>query len=141
MSKHADIDTALLQAVVDANLGLPIAQENAPFDKPTDGSPWAAAFVVPSPGGVRAVTCGEQGEDEQVGYMQIDLNYPLHRGVAAARTKGDAVSEHFPLGRALSHGVARVTVASCSRSRGLEVDGWYRVSITVSWYARVPRNT
>jgi hypothetical protein len=140
-TSHEDIDKALMQGVVDAALALPIAQENVAFNKPTDGSPWASVWIIPSPDGVRAVTLGDDGEDEHVGIVQLDLNYPTGRGVDDVRAKGDQVAAFFSVGKALSSGVAKVTVSSCSRSRGREVEGWYRVSMTISWYARVPRHT
>lgn len=141
MATHnEDIDKALLQSYEDLGLGLPVTMENIQFDKPTDGSPWVGVWVIPSTNGVRAVTCGSYGEDEHVGILQVDLNYPLLKGVADVRAVADQVASFYTAGKRLTHGRAKVTVTSCSRSRGREVDGWYRVSMTISWYARVPRN-
>lgn len=142
MGKLADIEVALAQAVASSGIGLPLAVDNARFEAPADGSPWAAYFFVPAEGAsaVKAVTLGADGEDEHLGIAQVDLNYPLYEGVGAARAKLDQLALAFPIGRKLSHGVAVVTVVSCSRSRGREVDGWYRVSLSISWFARVPRN-
>jgi len=128
-----------MQGVVDATLGMPIGIENASFpNKPTDGSPWAAVFILPNQPSV--ATLGYEGEDAHDGIVQIDLNYPLGKGEAAVRAKADQVASFFKAGRRLSYQGAYATVSSCGRSRGREVDGWYRVSMTITWFARIPRN-
>lgn len=132
------IKKALMQGVADSPLGLPYAVENAPFEKPTDGSPWASAFVLPNQPSV--ATLGDAGQDAHDGILQIDLNYPLLTGDAAVTAKADELAGFFKAGERLSHSGVQLTVTSCGRSRGREVDGWYRVSVTVAWFARVPRN-
>lgn len=129
---------ALMRGVVDSPLGLPCAVENSPFEKPTDQSPWASAFVLPNQPSV--ATLGSEGQDAHDGILQIDLNYPLMTGEAAVTAKADELSDFFKAGKRLAHGGVELTVTSCGRSRGREVDGWYRVSMTVTWEARVPRN-
>ena len=129
---------ALMRGVVDSPLGLPCAVENSPFEKPTDQSPWASAFVLPNQPSV--ATLGSEGQDAHDGILQIDLNYPLMTGEAAVTAKADELSDFFKAGKRLAHSGVELTVASCGRSRGREVDGWYRVSMTVTWFARVSRN-
>ncbi len=133
------LSKALLQGAVNAlPIGFPLAGEGLPFDKPTDGSRWGAAFVFhnqPSP-----VTLGDDGEDGHDGFLQIDLNHKALSGDGASNILADQVAAYFKAGRPLVNGGVTATVVSCGRSRGREVDGWYRVSMTVTWRARVPRN-
>lgn len=129
---------ALMQGVEDSPLGLPFAVENAPFDKPEDKSPWASTFVLMNLPSV--ATLGSEGQDAHDGILQIDLNYPLMTGEAAVTAKADELTDFFKAGKRLAHLGVELIVTSCGRSRGREVDGWYRVSMTVSWSARVPRN-
>lgn len=139
MAESSKLYSALTQGVLDCGLGLPTGFENAPFpDKPTDGSPWASVFILPNQPSV--ATLGDEGEDAHDGIMQIDLNYPLGKGDGLQRAKADHVASFFKAGKRLLYQGVFVTVASCGRSRGREVDGWYRVSMTVTWFARVPRN-
>lgn len=140
MGKHTDIERGLMQSLIDCDLQLPISQENVEFSKPTDGSPWAAVWVMYPPSNVRPVTCGDLGEDEHVGIMQIDLNYPLREGVAAQRLKADELARFYVAGRRMISGMATVEVTSCSKSSGREAEGWWRISMTVAWRARLPRN-
>jgi hypothetical protein len=138
MANTTDLEKALLTGVVDADLGLPIAQPNAAFDRPVDGSPWARAFVEMNQPSV--ATMSTAGEDGYTGYIQLDLNYPLHRGTADVIAKAAQVESFFWAGRKLTYAQAQATVSSCGRSRGREVDGWWRVTMTITWFARVKRN-
>lgn len=129
---------ALMQGVKDSPLALPYAAENSPFDKPTGQSPWSAVHVFNNQPSV--ATLGAEGQDAHDGILQIDLNYPLNTGEAAVTAKADELTDFFKAGKRLAHSGVELTVASCGRSRGREVDGWYRVSMTVTWFARVSRN-
>jgi hypothetical protein len=137
MSDSTDLEKALLQGVVDCGIGLPIAQDNTPFERPADGSPWARAFVVLNQ--PRPATLGDGGEDGYTGFTQVDLNYPLNSGTADVIAKAAELERFFFAGRRLNYGQTQATVSSCGRSRGREVDGWYRVSVTIMWFARVSR--
>lgn len=132
------LSIALKQGAITAlGASFPLAVDNAPFDKP-DSGPWGHLFVFhnqPSP-----ATLGDDGEDAHDGIVQIDLNYPVMTGDGAADAKADSVAGFFRAGRPLSYGGVTATVVSCGRGRGREVDGWWRVSVTVTWRARVPRN-
>jgi hypothetical protein len=133
-----NLHRALREAAVEAlGASFPLALENAPFEKPEDNSPWAALFFLdnaPSP-----ATLGDDGEDAHDGVMQIDLNYEKLKGEVAVDTKADTITGFFKAGRAVSYGGVTATVVSCGRSKGREVDGWWRVSMSVTWRARVPR--
>ena len=129
---------ALVQGVEDSPLDLPYAAENSPFSKPTDQSPWAAVHIFMNQPSV--ATLGTEGQDAHDGIMQIDLNYPLNTGEAAVTAKADGLTDFFKAGKRLAHSGVELTVSSCGRSRGREVEGWYRVSMTVTWFARVSRN-
>ncbi len=136
-SNVQDLNKALLQGVVDCALGMPIAQVNAHFDKPTDGSPWAAVFILPNQPSV--ATMGQGGQDAHDGIMQIDLNYQVDSGEAATQAKVKDVTAFFRAGRALVYSGTTAYVASCGKPRSAPVDGWYRTSLTIEWYARVDR--
>lgn len=130
--------SALVQGATTALAGLPTAMENAPFEKPAlAGDPWAAVFIMPNQ--PEAATLGADGQDAHDGIMQIDLNYQLKMGEAAVMAKADALADFFKAGERLSYSGVELTILSCGRSRGREVDGYWRVSMTVSWSARVSR--
>lgn len=138
MNPFTGLRKALMQGVEDSPLALPYAVENSPFTKPTGQSPWAAVYVLMNQPSV--ATLGDEGQDAHDGILQIDLNYPLNTGEAAVTAKADELTDFFKAGKRLASSGVELTVASCGRSRGREVDGWYRVSMTVTWFARVSRN-
>jgi hypothetical protein len=132
----ANIRAALVEAYESLHLHLDTAHENRPFSPGAD--PWAALFVIPNQPAV--ATLGNGGEDEHTGFMQIDLNYPLHGGTAAALETADDIRAYFAAGRWLEYDGQRVLITSSGRARGVEVNGWYRVSMTINWTARTIRS-
>lgn len=135
VSNVVDLEKALLTGVVGCALGMPVALENAPFDKPS--GPWAATFIIANQPSPR--TLGDGGEDEHDGILQIDVNYPRLSGRAATLAMVGQITSYFYAGRALVYGATTVRVSSCGKPRSREVDGWYRTSLTIEWYARIAR--
>lgn len=132
------IRRALLQGVEDSPYDLPFDSDNTTFDDKPTTSPWGGVYIFhnqPS-----AVTCGDYGEDAHDGIMQLDLNYPLGSGENAITSKCDELAGFFKAGKRLSYQGIEVVIRNCGRSRGRQVDGWWRVSVTVGWSARIPRN-
>lgn len=137
-SPNTNLRAALVQGLLDMPVGLPTQYPNMPFEKPSAQEPWARAFILPNTPYV--ATLGAEGEDGHDGIMQVDLNYPLETGEADVMSKADQFDDFFKAGKRLVHGGVSLTVTSCGRSDGREVDGWYRVSISVAWTSRVARN-
>jgi hypothetical protein len=132
----ANIRAALVDAYESLNLELETAHENRPFTPGAD--PWAALFVVPNAPAV--ATLGDGGEDEHSGFMQIDLNFPQHTGTSEVLAAADEIRAYFVAGRRLIYEGQEVLIRSSGRSAGLNVNGWYRVSMTVFWTARTIRS-
>lgn len=137
MAGFARIRTALMQGLAAAELGLPLLMPNGTGRKPDANRPWAMAHVIhalPTP-----ATLGAAGEDAHSGILQVDLNYPLKSGLSDALTTADRAADFFHAGRRLGEPGAWVTITACGYTPGREIDGWYRLSLTVTWSARVPR--
>lgn len=130
-------EQCLRQAYINANTGLLTAFENQKFTKPDTATPWAAVWYIPNT--PSAVTAGAFGQDEATGIFQIDLNYPLYSGTQAQRLMVDKISNSFPSGYDLVYNGFWVRPRAVGRTEGREVDGWWRVSITVTWYSRLNR--
>ena len=137
------IETALRTAY---RAGGFFADENTAFEnqafEPTPGTPWAQLFLVPSQ--PSAASLGDSGLDEHTGFLQIDLNYPINEGTGAINIKADEIRAHFKAGARFvddefSQDPQSVLIRSCGRSNGRNVNGWYRVSITVFWSAWTQR--
>lgn len=139
VDRDLKLRAALVQAVRDANMGIPFGVQNSDFSKPTDGSsPWAFVYYIPNIPSV--ATLGDAGEDAVDGLLQIDLNYPLRQGEGAVLQMSSRLASFFTAGKGLTYEDVKVKVLGCGHRPGREEDGWWRVSVRVTWSARVPRN-
>lgn len=131
------VESALIQQVVSLMGSIPTGYENHKFDKPASPSMWAQVFFIPNDPTVWSL--GSAGQDFGDGILQIDLNVPLLSGRKAVNDQFELIRSHFSAGVKFTHEGQVVTIRSCGRSAGRRVDGWYRVSITISWYSLISR--
>lgn len=134
-----DIDGALIQGYIDLGLGLSTAYENASFPPPTDGSDWAAVFIVPA--ATDFFTLGANGEDLHTGFMQIDFNTKHGTGRAALVGYYDSVRASFIGGKSFTQNSQSVQILTVERSPVRESDGWMTLSVTINWQAETIRPT
>lgn len=132
----SDVETALIQNYVDGSFNLPTAYENRMFS-PADGKPWAAVSFIPNQPVVASI--GPTGSDEHTGILQIDLYYPVNTGTGQCRDKAQEVMDAYKAGSDVEYNGQHVIITSCGRSTGRAANGWYRVIITVEWYAHINR--
>ncbi len=131
------IDSALLQAFSDGAFGLPIASENKQYD-PIAGTAYAELFIVPNPSDV--LTMGDGGQDLFTGFMQVDLRYPLDTGTGTAKQKATDIQNAFKAGSRFTYSGQEVFITGSGRNgSGRREDGWYRITLTINWEARVTR--
>lgn len=86
------------------------------------------------------ITLGDKGEDNHPGVLQIDINYPKGHGTGHVLQKADELAAFFTAGKSLSYNTQEVKVQSSSLSSGRYVGGYYRVSLTINYYARTTRS-
>ncbi len=134
------VRAALFKAFLDAEIFDPskIAFENVAFTPPNK-TPWCSLFFVPTQPTVG--TLGPEGTDRLNGFVQIDLNYPLNSGTAEIEEKADYIEKLFTAGFRPAYSEQEVVVRSCGRSQGRIVNGFYKISMTVYFYADVKRST
>jgi len=131
-----DAKYALIDAVVTTLATIPCARENAPFTKPTD-SKWAELFwIANQPEGY---TLGDTGQDMYTGIVQLDLHYPAGTGDTAADTDVETFRAVFKAGHAFVHNYQAITVKNCGAPHRRKEDNWFILSVTIGWYALVPR--
>jgi hypothetical protein len=132
----SDVQTALFTAAVDSLGDIPIEGENTPFQRPTN-SVWAVLSFVPNTPVVE--TLGSVGQDRVDGFIQIDLRYPDASGDSAARDDFETIRAAFKAGSRFTYNGQQVTILNCGRSQGRATGSWYRISVTITWYALIPR--
>lgn len=113
-----------------------VCWENTTFAAP-DSSPWLAVFFVPVDNSVN--TLGPTGLDEEIGFLQIDVNYPKGGGESDMRATLEKIRRCFYNGRRITFDGQMVTILSASSSGGRIVDNHYRKSITVRWRTYIQR--
>lgn len=133
----SNIRSALIQAIENLNLALPTAHENVTFTPP-ENQPWLAVFFLPNQPEVH--TLGTQGQDMITGILQVDTYYPVGVGSKDQFDLIDQIRSAFPAGSKPSYSGQEVVVRSCGRGPGLVEGSFYRIPVTVYWYAHLNRN-
>ena len=85
------------------------------------------------------ITLGDKGEDNHPGFLQIDINTPKNKGSGEGLSKGDEFISFFTAGKLLVYNMQNVRVLSSSLSSGRYVGGYYRISVTITYYSRTQR--
>jgi hypothetical protein len=136
-----DIDGALIQGYIDMALSLETAYENAENTSipPTDGTDWAAVFIVPAL--IDFNSLGVNGTDLHEGFMQIDFNTKHGTGRATLLGYAQACRDEFVGGKGYTKNAQNVRITNTERSPIRTADGWTRLSVTVNWEAETIRPT
>lgn len=113
-----------------------VAWENLAFTPPKN-APWSAFWFFPGKPIVGSLGAG--GADEWRGFVQVDLNYPQNDGVLDIGTKAVAIGIVFKAGARFAYSGQEVVILSCGCSEGRIVNNYYKVSITIQFYAHITR--
>jgi hypothetical protein len=135
-----NINAALITAAAAALSSLSIsniAYEGRDFTPPAANTKWAAVFNLPASSPPSSL--GEGGQDEHLGILQIDLNYPLNGGTQPHLAAADSIGTAFKAGTRFTYMGQCVLVRSCERGRIRNEDGWLRLSISITWVALTTR--
>lgn len=135
-SNYINIEKALIKAVRQVDNTTPMGYPNDELEDKPDGL-WLQLHNLRSTS--VPVTLGDVGEDNHPGLLQIDINYPQNKGSKQVLLKADEFASFFTAGKSLSYNAQEVKVLSSSLSPGRYVGGYYRVSLTVNYYARTTR--
>lgn len=130
------VQSAISSKITEIFPDLPIAYENVSFDPP-DRSKWALFHF--SPGTPEPASLGASGRDRVDGFAQLDLCYPTGQGGGEARKDFELLRADLPAGTKLFYEGQVATVRSTGRAIGRVLDGWYRVHVTIFWYAYLRR--
>ena len=130
----ANIDQAFINEFINQSFGLPIAHENIDFT-PTAGTAFVSLRLLSND--VTPLSYTES--DETDGIFRIILNWPAGKGSIQAKNKADEILAAFNIGTRLSYSGQYLTVTSASREQGESIDGWYRIIISIAYYAVIDK--
>lgn len=100
---------------------------------------WLSVHYVPSK--PFAVGMGEGGEERLDGFVQIDVNVPTDSGEKAQDDVLKALELWFTPGRSMTHNSQTAKVTAAQRSQGRLTEIYWRISLSIYFYATYPRNT
>lgn len=135
-SNYLSIEKNLIKAVIAADSITPTEFPGMVLKKTPD-SLWLKVHNLR--GESSPVTLGDKGEDHHPGILQIDINYPANKGTSDVLQKADELTRFFTAGKRLLYTTQEVVVQASSVTQGRQVGGYYRVSVTVIYYARTSR--
>lgn len=138
MMDITSIRKALVATYVAANLGLDTCYENEDFETTPDTF-WIKFSFVPNMPEVHCL--GRDGLDLITGFAQFDINGPLGIGEKQHMSYAEALKNVFPTGESFTYNEQVVKIKTTGRSQGRVVEGFYRVSVTIAWYAYLQRLT
>lgn len=130
---------AAMPALVDSTSYEPgVGSDGLPFRRPVDAK-WAGLTNLRA--GSDVASLGVGGQDESTGVFQIDINVPETNLSAkpALLTDADALNNYFVAGRLLTYQTQAVRVRRADVSPIRRVDGWLRISVSVTYSAFTTR--
>lgn len=140
MSNYYDIERAVVKAVTDAQPGVPTGFPGNELQHEQQDSDTLWLQVHNLRAGSEPVTLGDKGEDDHRGVLQIDINAPKGKGSAEALQKADELAGLFTAGKSLLYNAQEVRVIRATVSPGVYVGNFYRLVLSVFYYARTVRN-
>lgn len=138
MSAFYKIERALLDSVRALELPLNMEFPNMDLDSDAKGDVWAKVSILTAQ--TTVATLGSDGEDNNPGILQIDVNELRGKGTKRMLDLIDTICTFYTAGKALQFGgeTAKVTNASVSPLR--YVDGYARRSVSITYYSRTFRS-
>lgn len=109
------------------------AWENVPF-KPVQSEPYQAVFLMAAP----PVNSEMNSYYREEGYLQVNLQYPLGAGPAAAEARAQMIRDAFPRGRSLTaDGLVVNITKTVEIGSGRTEDDRYFLPVRVPFHAHL----
>lgn len=132
------IRSALISALMaEPTLGFPLAYPNTTY-RPGD--------TVAAYGDVsfhfaddRAASLGSNGEDEILGYLQVNIKVKPQTGEALAYDLAGRLRERFPIGFSCSFEGQHVTISQRKFGAFGIIENWFTLPVIINFYARIPK--
>lgn len=105
---------------------------------PPNAATWAKVTFMPNQPNPTGL--GDGGTDYLDGIFQIDLNAKLDSGTQSILGNYEALRAYFHAGRFLTHEGQSVCITSCGRGSGRSDSGYYKIPVTVVFYAHLQRS-
>lgn len=132
----AAVMSAAVEALATVVAASKIAWPNKTFTPPN--GLWASVHYIPSK--PSTITCGEGGEEELLGILQIDINIPTNAGEKLQTDALDSLETYFTPGKVFSLAGQSVIFRSCARSNArLSNSSYWLAPLSISFHSRYNR--
>lgn len=136
-ANYTGIELAIITSLETSLAGKAVEWPNFTLQEKPDGL-WLAVHNIR--GDSDPATIGINGEDNHPGIVQIDFNVPNGKGTKALLEELDLIAALYTSGTDFTYSGQTARVLATSASPGRVVDGYYRVSLSITYYARTTRN-
>lgn len=138
-----DIRTGLIKSIVDAALPYPIQWPNLPIQNggtnyEPNNEPWIRVTILNMDDGTP--TLGENGRDQVVGAMQVDVFTPKGSGDIKAYQITDELRAILNRGKTLEYNSQFVRITSADSRQGTDEPDWYSQIINVEFTSYLTRS-
>ena len=134
MAYYTDIHAALTQSIISLNLGVPIAHENAVFDRTNKTN-----FIEVNSLFNREDSITKTGFSEVDGIYQITIYSKAGTSVAKSLELVDGLLTYYVNNLILSSGGQQVRVIEVERNEGRNLGGWYVIDVSVVFKSNILR--
>ena len=131
---YLGIHKALTQSIIDLNLGLTIAHENADFDPKGLTSYIKVDTLFNEQDSVT-----KQGFNEVTGIYQVSCLVKSGGSIAAITNTVDALTAHYKNSTVFTSEEQNVEILTVGRNGGRNDNGWYVVDVSVSFRSDIQR--
>ena len=131
---YLDIHRALTQSIIDLNLGLAIAHENAPFD-----SSGIDSYIKVNSLFNEQDSITKQGFNEVSGIYQVSCFVKSGISVAAIIGHVDTLTAYYKNNTVFTSNTQNIEVLTVGRNEGRNIDGWYIIDVSVSFKSDILR--
>jgi hypothetical protein len=121
------IDQAFINQFIEADFGLPIAHENAPYD-PLPGTAYAELICINND--FTPYSLSDSLETE--GIFRVILRYPIGGYSITAKTMADLILAAFPINSLVEYGTSKSKVIKHQRNTGAPEEGWYKIVVSIT---------
>jgi hypothetical protein len=128
------IDQAFINTFIDSSFGLDIAHDNLSYD-PTVGTEYAELINIPND--ITAFTLDSSNETD--GIFRVILRYPVNVGSINAKIMAESILTVFSVGTEICYSSQCAIVRAVERNKGIAEDGWYKIILTISYFAEITR--
>ena len=130
------VNQAFIESFNSIGLGIGIAYENVNF-KPANDEPFCTLNLLPDIG--TSLMKDVDGQDQVDGIFQVSIYVPSGTSDGEILELADFVLSYYNHNRVLTRNGQEVQIQNSGRGGGRNVDGWYIIDISITWFAYIDR--